>query len=309
MAKKPLVLIADTALNSQAILGDILSADAELVTIMREQQFDYWLSDNARLPSLLILDNHFPQASLVEFCTQWQQHPRMRDVPIIVVGLDDEAAELMALTSGASDYLKKPFNPVLTRARIQLHLAQLEQRRRLESMSMTDGLTNIANRRYFNEFYSAEWRRACREKGALGLIMIDIDYFKPFNDHYGHVKGDQCLKAVAQQLKRVIQRPRDCVARYGGEEFVVLLPSIHAEGVTVVAQRLQQAIGALAIEHGYSSAARHISISMGLAWCEPTGHQVDESLLLSADEALYNIKRSGRNHYSDVVVIEPQLIC
>jgi two-component system chemotaxis family response regulator WspR len=220
----------------------------------------------------------------------------------------DDDIELFALTCGAVDFLVKPFKGTLTLARIKLHLTHVKENRRLSALSMTDGLTQIANRRYFDEFYSAEWRRACREQGSLGLIMMDLDHFKAFNDHYGHLQGDKCLTTVAQQLKAAVQRPRDFVARFGGEEFIVLLPSIQPEGVRVVAERLQQALAALMIPHRYSSTSKYVSVSMGLAWCEPDNDFRPDQLVAAADEALYSAKENGRNGFSEVVVVENQPI-
>jgi diguanylate cyclase (GGDEF)-like protein len=310
MDTKPIVLIADKGLKNQALLGDLLASEAQISSIVREQQLEFWFQEVDVLPSLLILDFSFFQqdgsSSIDSFCQRWLAHPIMRQVPIVISGNRDDEAELFALTCGALDYLVKPFNPILTLARIKLHLAQVKEHRRLSSLSMTDGLTGIANRRYFNEFFSAEWRRACRENGSLGLIMMDIDHFKAFNDHYGHLEGDECLTLVAQQLKSAVQRPRDFVSRYGGEEFVVLLPSVQAEGVAVVAERLKHALASLKIPHGYSSAGQYVSLSMGLAWCEPDSEFRPEQLIAAADEALYSAKDSGRNGYSEVVVVKNQ---
>ena len=138
--------------------------------------------------------------------------------------------------------------------------------------------------------------------------MIDIDNFKAFNDHYGHLQGDECLTQVAQQLKSAVQRPRDFVARFGGEEFIVLLPSIQPEGIAVVAERLQQALERLMIPHAYSNAGKFVSVSMGLAWCEPDGSYRPEQLIAAADEALYSAKDAGRNGFSEVVVVDNQLV-
>lgn len=320
MDTKPIILIADKGLNNQAFLGDLLTSEAQISSLVSEAQLEYWFSDVELLPSLLILDLAFfqmptlPQGNMNKhelcqaFCQRWMSHPVMRQVPIIISANQEEDAELLALTSGAVDFIAKPFNPLLTLARIKLQLKQVKETRRLSSLSMTDGLTQIANRRYFNEFYSSEWRRACREQGSVGLIMMDIDCFKAFNDHYGHIQGDECLTLVAQQLKSVVQRPRDFVARYGGEEFVVLLPSIQAEGVKVVAERLKQAVASLQISHEFSTAGQYVSLSMGLAWCQPDPSYRAEQLIAAADEALYSAKDAGRDGYSEVVVVESQPI-
>lgn len=305
MDTEPLVLVADMGLNNQALLGDLLASEAQVTSIVRDTQLDFWLQEEAEvLPSILILDYDFFQQQTQAFCQRWLAHPLMRQVPILITGNANDEIELFALTCGAVDFLVKPFKPILTLARVKLHLANVKEHRRLSSLSMTDGLTQIANRRYFDEFYSAEWRRACREQGSLGLIMMDIDHFKAFNDHYGHLQGDECLTSVAQQLKAAVQRPRDFVARFGGEEFIVLLPSIQAEGVRVVAERLQQVLANLKIPHAYSSAGQHVSLSMGLAWCEPDNDFRPDQLVAAADEALYSAKENGRNGFSEVVIVE-----
>lgn len=313
MDTKPIVLIADKGLNNQALLGDLLTSEAQISSLVSEAQLEYWLNEVELLPSLLILDLAFfqdeedsSQDLCQAFCQRWLTHPVMRQVPIIISANQTEETELLALTFGAVEFLGKPFNPLLTLARIKLQLKQVKETRRLSSLSMTDGLTQIANRRYFNEFFSTEWRRACREQGSVGLIMMDIDCFKAFNDHYGHIQGDECLTLVAQQLRSVVQRPRDFVARYGGEEFVVLLPSIQAEGVRVVAERLKQAVASLQINHEHSIAGQYVSLSMGLAWCQPDSSYRSEQLIAAADEALYSAKDAGRAGYSEVVVVESQ---
>jgi two-component system, chemotaxis family, response regulator WspR len=309
MDTRPLVLIADKRLKKQSLLGDLLSEDAQVTSIVRKSQLDTWLQDIDVTPSLLLMDYGFLLEDTRDFCRVWLAHPIMRNVPIILMGEANENTELSALTSGAIDYLTEPLErPMLTLARLKLHLLQVSELRRLSSLSMTDGLTQIANRRYFDDFYTAEWRRACREQGNIGLIMIDVDNFKSFNDHYGHLQGDQCLTQIAQQLKSVVQRPRDFVARFGGEEFIVILPSIQPEGLVVVAERLKQAIDHLNITHDYSNASNIVTVSMGLAWGEPDKSYLPTEIIAAADEALYSAKDAGRNRRSEVVVVEHQLV-
>lgn len=306
MDTEPLILIADKNLSTQAILADLLVSDAQVTSIILDSQIDFWLQQEVEnLPSLLILDYQFYQQQTQTVCQRWLDHPLMRQVPIIIMADADNDIELFALTNGAVEFLAKPFqNPELALARIKLQLSRVKEHRHLSSLSMTDALTKIANRRYFDEFYHAEWRRACREQGSLGVIMIDIDYFKTFNDHYGHLQGDECLELVAQQLKTAVQRPRDFVARFGGEEFIVLLPSIQAEGVKVVAERLQKALVSLKIPHKSSRVNPYVTVSMGLAWCEPDNNVRADGLVAAADEALYSAKDRGRNRFSEVVIVE-----
>jgi diguanylate cyclase (GGDEF)-like protein len=309
MDTRPLVLIADKGLKRQSLIGDLLSEDAQVTSIIRKSQLDTWLQDINVIPSLLLLNYDFLLDKTHDFCQVWLAHPAMRNVPIIIMGEANERIELLALTSGALDYIAEPLErPILTLARLKLHLRQVKELRRLSSLSMTDGLTHIANRRYFDEFYSAEWRRACREGGNIGLIMVDVDHFKSFNDHYGHLAGDKCLTQLAQQLKSVVQRPRDFVARFGGEEFIVLLPSIQPEGLLVVAERLKQALDNLNIPHEYSNAGKIVTVSMGLAWCEPDKSYLPDRLIAAADEALYSAKDAGRDRRSEIVIVENQLV-
>jgi len=301
MRTEPIIIIADETLSVQAQLGETLGQGMSLVSAMNQEQLDYWLDEPERQPDILLLDHTFVGQQLQRFCRQWSHDPATRDISLIVMGPDDEESELAALSAGAADYLRKPLSSPLCRLRIGRLLDQRAEVQRLEALCVTDGLTQIANRRYFDEFLLAEWRRAKREDSNIGLIMIDIDHFKAFNDHYGHPEGDRCLKEVAKCLKEQAQRPRDLVARYGGEEFAVVLPSIHLEGMKVVAERIREALAALAIPNAGSDTDRFVTVSMGLAWAEPKGADRFATLVEAADEALYAAKSNGRNRYSETV--------
>jgi diguanylate cyclase (GGDEF)-like protein len=170
-----------------------------------------------------------------------------------------------------------------------------ERTEELRRMSMKDGLTAIANRRSFDERLAGEWRRAQRTGKPLSLMMIDIDHFKPFNDHYGHVEGDRCIRAVAQALEQVVNRSTDLVARYGGEEFGVILPDTDAEAALWLANACLEAITALAIPHAASAAGQRVSISVGLCSMTVESESAAEKLVTRADQALYEAKRAGRN--------------
>jgi len=170
-----------------------------------------------------------------------------------------------------------------------------ERTQELRQMSMKDGLTGIANRRSFDERLAGEWRRALRTGKPLSLMMIDIDHFKPFNDHYGHVEGDRCIRAVAHTLEQVVNRSTDLVARYGGEEFVVVLPDTEADAARWLAKACLEAIAALAIPHAHSSASAQVSISVGLCTMTVEVEVGAEKLVTRADQALYQAKRGGRN--------------
>lgn len=301
MSSQPLVIIAAETLALQAQLGDLLAAEVCVTGAINRAQLYDWLDEPSQIPDLLILEQGLLEEDLPAFCRRWHNHPQTRHCDILLLGSADEVLETEALMAGVADYLRKPLNPLLALTRIKKQLAQRAQCKRLEALSVTDGLTQIANRRYLDEFLCAEWRRAQREGGNIGLMMVDIDHFKSFNDHYGHPQGDRCLTQVAQCLQKTVQRPRDLVARYGGEEFALVLPSVHFEGMAVVAQRLQAAIAGLAIAHAASAVSQYVTVSIGLAWCEPQTDESHELLLAAADEALYAAKSAGRNQFSETV--------
>lgn len=165
----------------------------------------------------------------------------------------------------------------------------------LESQTLVDGLTGIANRRRFDLHLEDEFRRAKRNAAPVSLIMIDVDYFKDFNDNYGHQRGDDCLVQIAGALSRVLNRARDLVARYGGEEFTVVLPDTDEDGAMQVAEAMRAEVEALAVEHAYSGVARHVTISLGVSTLVPELSTTTGSLIHAADRALYQAKRAGRN--------------
>jgi diguanylate cyclase (GGDEF)-like protein len=166
-----------------------------------------------------------------------------------------------------------------------------------------DGLTQIPNRRRFDEYFQQEWVRMSREKSSLSLILCDVDFFKRYNDTYGHQAGDSCLQKVAQAMSQAIKRPSDLVARYGGEEFVVILPNTSVEGAIVVAEEIRSQLKILAILHSASDVSKYVTISLGIATIIPVVDIQAKFLIKTADEALYRAKKEGRNRYC---VITPE---
>ena len=214
-----------------------------------------------------------------------------------------------AFDAGAVDYVTKPINKIelLARVRSVLNLKKEMDRRmevtrqleeanlRLQLLSSLDGLTGIANRRHFDEILQKEWRRGLRNIHPLSLILMDIDCFKPYNDNYGHLAGDDCLKQVAQILSNQAKRPGDLVARYGGEEFVMVLPETTVENAVNLAEDLLQAVKAPKIPHAYSRADSIVTLSLGVATTIPDRDSSPEDLIKKADQALYQAKKEGRS--------------
>ena len=252
--------------------------------------------------------------TLVRF---FRANMQTRNIPIIVLSSkEDPQVKSDAFSHGANDYLVKLPDQIELLARVRAHsrsyIHQLERdsafqalremqkqleasNKKLHELSSLDGLTGIANRRQFDESLEREWKRASRNDLPLSLILIDIDFFKPFNDNYGHQAGDDCLIKVAKALQETIVRPTDVIARYGGEEFTAILPDTNAEGAVVVAEKLRQAVESLNIPHEHSSAADTVTISLGIA--DKSNLADLEALIHKADEYLYEAKESGRNRY------------
>ena len=188
-------------------------------------------------------------------------------------------------------YIFRPLANSLLEERAQLERANQE----LSFLSSVDGLTGIANRRHFDQFLSQQWSLAARNAEPIALIMCDIDFFKAYNDHYGHLQGDECLKKVAVALQESIKRPGDLVARYGGEEFAVVLPNTDAAGATNVAETLRDNVESLEIPHLFSSVTPKVTISLGVAIGHANSGVLPETLIEAADNALYKAKKNGRN--------------
>lgn len=171
----------------------------------------------------------------------------------------------------------------------------IRSNRDLEKLSTTDQLTGLANRRSLDKFLNHEWEKTGRDPRPLSALMCDVDYFKAYNDRYGHQAGDLCLQRIAQSLKDVVRRPTDLVARYGGEEFAIILPLTTSEDARVIAERLRSSVEALAIPHDQSDVSEYVTISVGLSTLFPPGDGPVQQVLSQADRALYLAKRQGRN--------------
>lgn len=305
------VLIVDDSPTIRAALRGLVEkmghsvVDAEdgskALTIYRENR-----------PDLVLIDVVMPVMDGYEAARLMRESRPDEWVPIIFLSSKEADQDLdRAIEAGGDDYLVKPVSFVVLNAKIRA-LQRIEStrtkllemsrelataNRELENLSRQDGLTGIANRRYFDSYLLAETRRASRERKPLSLILADVDYFKAFNDYYGHQAGDDCLRQVATALKSVTRRPADLAARYGGEEFAIVLPSTALEGAVDVAKALTTMVEDLGIGHVRSGVASKISLSQGIASVVPAHDTTPESIIELADQALYQAKQQGRNRY------------
>lgn len=248
-----------------------------------------------RLPDLILLDVVMPDMDGHEVCRTLKADPLTSHIPIIfLTSKRNESDEAQGLLLGAVDFISKPVNDIIVRARVQTHFALKLQSDMLKAIAVVDGLTGIWNRRHFDEELSKLWQQCTRAHQPLSIAMIDVDHFKQYNDCYGHQMGDECLKKVARALKETHMRPSDFVARYGGEEFAVLMPDTPLEGAVHVVNRLLSAVQELNIPHERSSAASTVSVSVGVACGQPNKEWFATDLLASADLQLYAAKHQGR---------------
>lgn len=278
-------------------------------------------------PSVVLLDLVMPDIDGLTLCRFFRSHPATRDIPVIMLSSTEDApVKAQAFAAGANDYLVKLPDKVELIARIRYHsnayINKLQRddayralrasQMKLEELNMTllklanqDGLTGIANRRYFNERYQEEWARAARKKTNISLVMMDVDHFKNYNDSYGHIEGDTCLRRVAGAVGAVVNRPCDVIARYGGEEFIVVLPDTDFSGSNVVAEKMRMSVEGLEIPHSSSAISDHVTISLGAASTIPN-HEMDPNVLVKlVDNCLYQAKRAGRNRvYTEILTAD-----
>jgi len=292
-APQTILIVDDTPANIE-ILGSILRAGYQILFATSGQDALELVA--GQVPDLILLDVMMPEMDGYEVCRRLKADPRTRNVPVIFISsLSEEEDETRGLEVGAIDYISKPISAPIVKSRVRNHLELKRYRDMLENLSAMDGLTGIANRRRLDERLAQEWLRGRRNQSPLSVCMMDIDFFKPFNDRYGHAAGDNCLRRVALALASTVRRPPDFVARYGGEEFVCVLPDTDVNGAAVLADRLRDSVAALGIPHAASTVAGHVTISGGVAAVIPADDSSPAQLLEAADKLLYQAKKAGRN--------------
>jgi len=321
------ILIVDDSNFSRSVTEAILSLNGYHNTVPVEsarQAFAYLrLDDEPECKpdiDLIVMDIIMPEIDGIEACRIIKANAHYKDVPVIMITANTGIERLeQAFAAGAMDYITKPLHEIELLARVRsalklkkeiderksheqqlLHLMrQLEQaNEQFKRLCSIDGLTGIPNRRHFDEMLNKEWRRAKRNEHPLSVILLDIDCFKSYNDTYGHLSGDDCLKQVAQAINQVLARAGDLVARYGGEEFVTVLPSTDKPGGLFMAEKIRCSIESLKIPHVGSVSNGILTASLGVATLATDNRDMlpnPEALLRMADEALYRAKKAGRN--------------
>jgi diguanylate cyclase (GGDEF)-like protein len=285
------ILIADDDAINRQVLAELLKPE---YTVLLARNGEQALERALRhAPDLVLLDVMMPDMDGYEVLRRLRADPSTSQLAVIFIsGLDRPEDEANGLRMGAADYIAKPFNATVVMARVALHLQLVRQRRMLERQANVDGLTELANRRRFDELYAMEWQRT---GSPLSLALLDIDAFKQYNDHYGHPAGDRALRAVARCAAACLQRPADLAARYGGEELVLLLPDTDAAQARHVAGCVKDAITALMLPHAGSQVADVLTVSIGGATLGQRGPETGAGLFEAADSHLYRAKQEGRN--------------
>ncbi|MDO3382914.1 diguanylate cyclase domain-containing protein [Gilvimarinus algae] len=298
-----ILLVEDSATLRHAMSQYIVEAGHTALVAESGEQALQLLEDTP--VDMIIMDVEMPGLNGFETTTLIREWLGSHWIPIIfVTGMSDDEDYRKGIEAGGDDYLIKPVSKMIITAKIRAmeriadmrdQLNRLNQE--LEALSQLDSLTQILNRRTFNEEAQKQWLLAGRKQTHTSVLMIDVDHFKLYNDHYGHPAGDRCLKSITEAIRSCLHRPYDLLGRYGGEEFVVLLPDTDTAGATRVSQCIKNAVAKADIAHEVSPSAERVTVSVGGASCPQTSGYSLEDIIKAADRALYRAKHSGRNQY------------
>ncbi|WP_017748336.1 diguanylate cyclase domain-containing protein [Scytonema hofmannii] len=335
------ILIVDDQLDNLRVLSTVLAKEGYHVRKALNGQMAL-TAVKTLPPDIILLDINMPEMDGYEVCERLKADPANSNIPVIFISiLDDVLDKVKGIKVGGADYITKPFQFEEVIARVQnqltiqklqrelretnqklseqnaLLLLEIEKRVKVESALQTandklrelvwvDSLTQVSNRRFLDDYLQREWQRSAREQLPLSFILCDIDYFKSYNDTYGHVAGDDCLRKVARAIRYAVRRPADVVARYGGEEFAVILPNTNFHGAVRVAENVRLRIKELKIPHSSSFVKNYITLSMGIATKVPVNPSLPKTLIAASDKALYQAKLQGRNGYCACVPVARQ---
>ncbi|UPA10579.1 diguanylate cyclase [Borrelia parkeri] len=287
-----LLLVDDTPTNLDLLI-DILQHKYEIRVALNG--FDALKQVEIASPDLILLDVLLPDVSGYEVCKRLKNDPETKDIPVIFISSSDSTdAQLEGFSVGGVDYILKPFNGRIIDARIKTHLELKRLRDYFKNLARIDGLTQIPNRRFFTDKFAKSWMQALEHKNNVIVGMLDIDYFKKYNDNYGHTNGDECLRLIAKSLNKIAIKYKIDIARYGGEEFILFSVNKSLNEVIKIVSILIEDIRNLEIIHEYSNISNFVTVSIGLAEQIPYDSNFTNIIKL-ADDKLYEAKISGRN--------------
>ena len=286
-------MIVDDSETSVVALTGILSPDYSIYAARNGQEGIE--AAKTHLPDVILLDVIMPEMDGYETIAVLKSLESTREIPVIFVsGPSSPEHEEKGLALGAVDYISKPLSPAIVKLRVRHQIQIQNYIRTIEHLSRLDQLTEMPNRRSFDERFFSEWKKSKRDKTPTSVLMIDIDDFKKCNDTYGHLQGDIVLKTIAQVITRTLHRPGDFAARWGGEEFIVLLPDTDANGAMTVAEQLRNNIENAVVPLSDGQKAK-VSVSVGVNTQESSADSSIDDFINFADDALYTAKRDGKN--------------
>lgn len=293
LSSSKILVVDDQVINIRSV-NALLSED--YIILVATNGEDALKIAEEQNPDLILMDVMMPGMSGKEACMLLKANKLTSEIPVIfITTVSGEKDENECWESGGVDFIAKPFNPYTLKNRVRAHLELKFQKDILLKLAYSDGLTGVYNRRYFDEHYTKLRKLSFRQGQPFSMLLIDIDYFKKFNDSYGHIAGDDALKIVAKAISRSLDRPSDFVARYGGEEFVVVLPDTDLLGVEYVSTKIMAAIADLKITNSASEYG-FLSLSIGGITVQSTD-ALSLDILELVDRNLYKAKEEGRNRY------------
>ena len=289
------ILIVDDNKQNIEMLMELFRDDFKIAAAINAERA-LKIANSDAPPDIILLDILMPDMDGYQLCTKLKEQEQTKNIPVIFVTAVSEVMDATrGFALGAVDYITKPFHPPMVRARVELHLNLMRKQQLLEEFAFLDGLTELPNRRYFDDALDKEWFRHLRSGHELSMILLDVDLFRAFNEAYGHGHGDTCLKQLARSAKGALRRAGDFVARFGGEEFAVLLPETGAGEAQAMAQRILEGVDQLTIPHEGSAQGGHVTISLGVATVRPDESLDAPALLRAASQALAEAKDAGRH--------------
>ena len=287
------LLIVDDQASSRMILEGLLDEMVNCASVSSGEEALAYCNENT--PDLILMDVYMPGMNGHQVAEALRKNPNKADIPVIfVTATTSDEAQSKCWDSGCVDFVTKPINACTLKNRVKAHLNHKLKNDLLESLIYIDRLTGAYNRHYLEDYLPRFMKEGKRNLNLLSLILFDVDYFKRYNDRYGHMEGDSCLWMLSKAVTDSLLRPMDKLVRVGGEEFLVILPNTDEEGAKLVANRLLTTVFDLNIAHADSNHGR-VTISAGIATKIPTDNKTIDSLMVQADKSLYAAKGQGRN--------------